>query len=112
MSNNKYITRDQSTIKMITEIHFDILLSDVVRSMSALAETRGLAIPNLYDDNQEPKRESLYNPFLGDSDPGNILCSVCQLSMKYCDGHAYNLEKSEFRKHLSSIYEKFGRNKE
>lgn len=85
-------TYDSSVIKPIDRIDFTILGNEEIEKMSALSNSYGIEIPDLYDK-QEPKRGGPLDPVMGGS--GTILCTTCQLDNKYCDGHSAHINLAE-----------------
>ena len=90
--DTKYHTYDASVIKPIKEIEFGILSNREISSMSALAGTHGIEVPDLYDK-QEPKRGGLIDQRMGGQ--GNNICGTCQLDGKHCDGHPAHIDLAE-----------------
>jgi DNA-directed RNA polymerase II subunit RPB1 len=90
--DNRYQTYDASIIKPIKEIRFDVLGTDEIRAMSAMAGTHGIEVPELFDK-QEPKRGGLIDLRMGGS--GNSICATCQFDGKFCDGHSAHIDLAE-----------------
>jgi DNA-directed RNA polymerase II subunit RPB1 len=90
--DNRYQSYDASVVKPIKQIRFDVLSTDEIHNMSAMAGTHGVEVAELYDK-QEPKRGGLVDARMGGS--GNSICATCQLDAKFCDGHPAHIDLAE-----------------
>ncbi len=89
--DTKYQT-DASVIKPIKEIEFDILSNDEIRRMSAMPDSHGVEVADLYEK-LEPKKGGLIDRRMGGQ--GNTICATCQFDGKYCDGHSAHIDLGE-----------------
>lgn len=88
---------DNDHIEQIDHIAFDILSNREILEMSALGNTAGITVPDLYDNN-EPKKGGLIDARLGPSD-NNSVCATCGLKSNLCVGHFGHIELSEYVYH-------------
>ena len=82
--------------KQIDKIEFSIFGNDEIKNISALGkDSVGIEIPELFDNNSEPKRNGLIDARLGTTDD-NIICDTCGLNSTYCNGHFGHIVLEEY----------------
>nr|YP_010806469.1 DNA-dependent RNA polymerase 2 subunit Rpb1 [Bodo saltans virus] len=87
-------TTDVDTIKPICKIRFDILGNEEIKRISAMRDTNGIEIVDLFD-NSEPKRGGLIDLRMGTTS-NEHRCVTCGLSNNYCIGHSSHINLAEY----------------
>jgi DNA-directed RNA polymerase II subunit RPB1 len=86
-------TTDVDTIRPIWKIRFDILGNEEIKRISAMKDTNGIEIVDLFD-NSEPKRGGLIDLRMGTTS-NEHRCVTCGLSNNYCIGHSSHINLAE-----------------
>jgi DNA-directed RNA polymerase II subunit RPB1 len=81
------------TVRRIDKIDFDILGNDEILEMSAVKQSQGIDVPDLYE-NLEPKRGGLIDPRMGTTSNTDF-CDTCGLGTTYCVGHFGHIELAD-----------------
>jgi len=92
---------DNESVRQIDRIEFDIWGNGPIKKASALGDTAGIDIPDLYD-NSEPKKGGLIDSRLGTI--GNDLeCTTCGLNTTFCPGHFGHIDLAEHVFHIGFL---------
>jgi DNA-directed RNA polymerase II subunit RPB1 len=82
--------------KQVNSIEFSLFGNDEIKNISALGkDSVGIDIPELFDNNSEPKRNGLIDARLGTTDD-NIICDTCGLNSTFCGGHFGHIILEEY----------------
>jgi len=88
-------SNDNDTIRSIVRIDFDIWGNEQIKKASALGDTAGTDIPDLYE-NSEPKKGGLIDARLGVIGNGiDSECVTCGLNSTGCVGHFGHIDLAE-----------------
>ena len=97
--DTNYIHDD--AVRRIRQVDFDILGNDEIKKISAVKQTQGIDIPDLYE-NLEAKSGGLIDPRLGTTNNSNY-CATCQFNTTYCVGHFGHVDLAENVFHIGYI---------
>jgi DNA-directed RNA polymerase II subunit RPB1 len=89
-------------IRRINKVDFDILGNDEIKNISAVKQSQGIDIPDLYE-NLEAKKGGLIDPRLGTTNNSNY-CATCQFNTSYCVGHFGHIDLAENVFHIGYIH--------
>lgn len=92
---------DNETVRQISHIDFDIWGNDSIKKASALGDTVGIDLADLYD-NSEPKKGGLIDPRLGTIGNDSV-CATCGMNTTFCVGHFGHINLAEHVFHVGYI---------
>ena len=96
------LSYDNDTVRQIDRIEFDVWGNKAVRDASALGDTTGIDIPDLYADSNTAKKGGLIDPRLGTT--GNDTeCATCGLNTTFCVGHFGHIDLAEHVFHIGYL---------
>lgn len=89
--------------KQVDSIEFSLFGNDEIKNISALGkDSAGIDIPELFDNNSEPKKNGLIDARMGTTDD-NVVCATCELNSTYCCGHFGHIILEDYMFHIGYL---------